>query len=71
MKAGQLVCGCFVKVHVCETCRGIAERRLGNLMGALTAQLEMFRVDSVVSVSALAKGEGTAVVASRRNGLPF
>ncbi len=49
-------CGCFVKVHVCERCIGIADEYLTDRVRDLTDQLQLNILDTLSSVSALEDG---------------
>jgi len=46
-------CGCFVKVHVCESCFGLAGTQLQIEIEGLRDQLDLGILDTRVSVSAM------------------
>ncbi len=44
-------CGCFVKVHVCDSCIGVADEYFSSRVKELTGQLQLPILDTMVSVS--------------------
>ncbi len=53
MRTQSFSCGCFIKVHVCESCLGLAGTQLQTELEALRDQLDLGILDTRVSVSAL------------------
>ena len=51
MRTHSHSCGCFVKVFVCDSCRGVADEYLSARIRDLTDQLQLGIVDTMVSVS--------------------
>ncbi len=44
-------CRCFVKVHVCDACIGVADEYFSSRVKELTGQLQLPILDTMVSVS--------------------
>jgi len=50
-RSAGYACGCFVKVHVCEKCIGVADEYFAERVKDLTGQLQLPILDTMVSVS--------------------